>query len=240
MYLPLGDGEALLEVRYLGIDPTIRGWLDERGNYMPGVVIGEPVRSNGVGVVVETNNPDEYPLGRAFMHLTGWQQYCVVRVESVPADHDGVRSRQAHRRVGCARSHRDHGLRRCARSREAPTGRDVPGVGRREQRRIDRGADRQAPRRTGHRDCGFRREVRVGGRRARIRRMHRLQDRRRRGPAEGARAEGRRHLLRQRGRRVARHGAAPARVARRESSSAATSRRTTPMASRPRCTTPAI
>lgn len=80
----LGDGEALLEVRYLGIDPTIRGWLDERGNYMPGVVIGEPVRSNGVGVIVETNNPQEYPLGRAFMHLTGWQQYCVVESNPFP------------------------------------------------------------------------------------------------------------------------------------------------------------
>ena len=33
----LGPGEALLEVKYVGIDPTIRGWLDERGNYMPGV-----------------------------------------------------------------------------------------------------------------------------------------------------------------------------------------------------------
>jgi NADPH-dependent curcumin reductase CurA len=88
----LGEGEALLEIRYLGIDPTIRGWLDERGNYMPGVAIGECVRSNGVGVVVETNNPEEYPLGRAFMHLTGWQQYCVVQsnpfppITMVPAD----------------------------------------------------------------------------------------------------------------------------------------------------------
>ena len=80
----LGEGEALLEVRYLGIDPTIRGWLDERGNYMPGVAIGECVRSNGVGVVVETNNPKEYPLGRAFMHLTGWQQYCVVQSNPFP------------------------------------------------------------------------------------------------------------------------------------------------------------
>jgi NADPH-dependent curcumin reductase CurA len=80
----LGEGEALLEVRYLGIDPTIRGWLDERGNYMPGVVIGEPVRSNGVGVVVETNNPQEYPLGRAFMHLTGWQRYCIVQSNPFP------------------------------------------------------------------------------------------------------------------------------------------------------------
>jgi NADPH-dependent curcumin reductase CurA len=80
----LGDGEALLEVRYLGIDPTIRGWINERGNYMAGVAIGEVVRSNGVGVVVETNNPDEYPLGRAFMHLTGWQQYCVVQSNPFP------------------------------------------------------------------------------------------------------------------------------------------------------------
>jgi NADPH-dependent curcumin reductase CurA len=80
----LGDGDALLEIRYVGIDPTIRGWLDERGNYMAGVAIGEPVRSNGVGVVVETNNPDEYPLGAAFMHLTGWQQYCVVQANPFP------------------------------------------------------------------------------------------------------------------------------------------------------------
>jgi hypothetical protein len=80
----LGEGEALLEVRYIGIDPTIRGWINERGNYMAGVAIGEVIRSNGVGVVVETSNPDEYPLGRAFMHLTGWQQYCVVQSNPFP------------------------------------------------------------------------------------------------------------------------------------------------------------
>ena len=80
----LGEGEALFAVRYIGIDPTIRGWLDERGNYMAGVAIGEVVRSNGIGVVVETNNPDEYPLGRAFTHLTGWQEYCVVQSNPFP------------------------------------------------------------------------------------------------------------------------------------------------------------
>src|SRR4029077_4359728 len=80
----LREGEALLQVQYLGIDPTIRGWLDERGNYMPGVAIGECVTSNGGGAVVETNNPDEYPLGRAFMHLTGWQEYCVVHSTPFP------------------------------------------------------------------------------------------------------------------------------------------------------------
>jgi NADPH-dependent curcumin reductase CurA len=77
----LGSGEALLQVKYVGIDPTIRGWLDERGNYLPGVAIGEVVRSNGVGVVVETNDPEKYPLGRAFMALVGWQQYRVLAAD---------------------------------------------------------------------------------------------------------------------------------------------------------------
>lgn len=74
----LGPGEALSAVRYLGIDPSIRGWLDERGNYMAGIGIGEVVRSNGLAVVIETNDPDKYPLGRAFMALTGWQEYRVL------------------------------------------------------------------------------------------------------------------------------------------------------------------
>jgi NADPH-dependent curcumin reductase CurA len=80
---PLGPGEALMVVRYLAIDPTIRGWLDERGNYMAGVGIGECVRSSGVGVVVETNDAEKYPIGRAFTALTGWQQYRVLRADEL-------------------------------------------------------------------------------------------------------------------------------------------------------------
>ena len=80
----LHPGEALAEVRYVGIDPTIRGWLDERGNYMAGVGIGEVVRSNGVAVVVETTDPEKYPIGRAFMALTGWQRYRVLVPEENP------------------------------------------------------------------------------------------------------------------------------------------------------------
>jgi NADPH-dependent curcumin reductase len=79
----LGPGEALLEVRYVGIDPTIRGWLDERGNYLPGVAIGEVIRSNGVGIVVATNDEDRYPLGRAIMAMVGWQQYRLLATDEV-------------------------------------------------------------------------------------------------------------------------------------------------------------
>jgi NADPH-dependent curcumin reductase CurA len=77
----LGPGEALLAVKYVGIDPTIRGWLDERGNYLPGVEIGEPIRSNGVGVVIATNDEAKFPLGRAIMAMVGWQQYRVLAAD---------------------------------------------------------------------------------------------------------------------------------------------------------------
>jgi len=80
----IGAGGALLEVRYLGIDPTIRGWLNEGGNYMPGVAIGEVVRSNGVGVVVETDDAKQFPLGAWFMGLTGWQQYWAIAADEFP------------------------------------------------------------------------------------------------------------------------------------------------------------
>lgn len=81
---PLEPGQALLEVHYVGIDPTIRGWLDERGNYMAGVAIGEVIRANGAGVVVETTDPDRYPLGAAFMAFTGWQEYRVLQAHEDP------------------------------------------------------------------------------------------------------------------------------------------------------------
>jgi NADPH-dependent curcumin reductase CurA len=73
----IGDGEALVRVTHVAIDPAIRGWLNERGNYLPGVAIGEPVRSNGGGVVVASKN-EHLPVGCVAMALTGWQDYCVI------------------------------------------------------------------------------------------------------------------------------------------------------------------
>jgi hypothetical protein len=80
----LTAGQALAEIHFLGIDPTIRGWIDVKGNYMAPVAIGEPVRANGVGVIVETTNPDDYPLGAAFMALMNWQEYRVLDASENP------------------------------------------------------------------------------------------------------------------------------------------------------------
>ena len=71
-----GPGEALVEVTWLSIDPTIRGWM-AYDTYLPAIEIGAPIRSGGLGTVVESNN-DALPVGATVFAMTGWQQYAVV------------------------------------------------------------------------------------------------------------------------------------------------------------------
>ena len=73
----LKDGEALVKVRYLSIDPTIRTWMDDIPSYLPPIQIGEVVRSGGVGEVVESRT-DAYAPGQLVFGMTGWQEYTVI------------------------------------------------------------------------------------------------------------------------------------------------------------------
>ena len=69
-------GEALVEVGWLSIDPTIRGWMAQ-DTYLPAIEIGAPVRSGGLGTVVRSN-ADSLPVGATVFGMTGWQQYALV------------------------------------------------------------------------------------------------------------------------------------------------------------------
>ncbi len=71
------DGEALVKVRYLSIDPTIRTWMDDVPSYLPPIQIGEVVRSGGVGEVVESRT-DAYQAGQLVFGMTGWQDYVIA------------------------------------------------------------------------------------------------------------------------------------------------------------------
>jgi len=73
---PLGDGEALAVVRYLSIDPTIRGWISH-DTYLPAVPIGDVVRSGGTAEVVASTR-DDLPVGTAVFGMTGWQEVCRI------------------------------------------------------------------------------------------------------------------------------------------------------------------
>jgi len=82
-----GPGEALVKVGWLSIDPTIRGWM-AMDTYLPAIEIGAPIRSGGLGEVIESNN-DDYPVGSTVFGMTGWQEYTVVGAGSNPIP-DGI------------------------------------------------------------------------------------------------------------------------------------------------------
>jgi hypothetical protein len=71
----LEDGQALVEVAYLSLDPTNRGWASGE-TYMPAVEIGEVMRGVGVGRVVEARAPG-LAAGDTVSGLLGWQRYAV-------------------------------------------------------------------------------------------------------------------------------------------------------------------
>jgi len=72
-----GPGQALVAVRYLSIDPTIRTWMNDAPGYLPPIALGEVVRSGGVGEVVSTNS-ERYSVGDMVTGLTGWQDYVLA------------------------------------------------------------------------------------------------------------------------------------------------------------------
>ncbi|HXY41499.1 MAG TPA: NADP-dependent oxidoreductase [Vicinamibacteria bacterium] len=78
---PLGEGQVLVQVVLLSLDPTNRGWA-AGDTYMPAVPIGEVMRGLAVGWVVESHDPRFAP-GDAVSGLLGWQRYAVVAGEAL-------------------------------------------------------------------------------------------------------------------------------------------------------------
>ena len=72
----LKEGEALAKVKYLSMDPTMRGWM-AADTYMPAVKIGEVMRSLGLAEIVESKHA-QYKKGDKIVGLTGLQEYVVV------------------------------------------------------------------------------------------------------------------------------------------------------------------
>jgi NADPH-dependent curcumin reductase CurA len=73
----IADGEALVKLRYLSIDPTIRTWMDDVPGYLPPIQIDEVIRSGAVGEVVESRS-EAYRPGQLVFGMAGWQEYVVA------------------------------------------------------------------------------------------------------------------------------------------------------------------
>ena len=73
----IGDNQFLVEVEYVSVDPAMRGWISDVGNYSEPVPLNSTMRSFGVGKIIFSKNKnfkvDEYVVG-----WLGWQRFSVV------------------------------------------------------------------------------------------------------------------------------------------------------------------
>jgi NADPH-dependent curcumin reductase CurA len=77
-----GDGEVVVKVLYLSLDPAMRGWMNDTRSYVPPVGIGDVMRALGAGEVVASNHPD-VSVGDHVTGLFGVQEYAVAHGKAV-------------------------------------------------------------------------------------------------------------------------------------------------------------
>jgi len=66
-----GQGEILVQVNWLSLDPAMRFWLKDVRSYMPPVQIGEVMRSSGLATVIEAGEGCRLQLGDIISCLPG-------------------------------------------------------------------------------------------------------------------------------------------------------------------------
>lgn len=77
------EGEMLVRVRAISMEPAIRGWLDDNDkNYFEPLPIGAVIRSLSVGQVITSNLPGYEP-GDYVHGLMGWEDYTIADKDTV-------------------------------------------------------------------------------------------------------------------------------------------------------------
>ncbi len=76
------DGELLIRNLFLSVEPAMRGWIADAGNYAAPVAIGSVMRALAVGEVVESRHSAFTP-GEIVTGWFGWQLHAAVGAEAV-------------------------------------------------------------------------------------------------------------------------------------------------------------
>ncbi len=71
-----GQGQLLLRIRYLSLDPYMRGRMSAAKSYAAPVEIGQPMEGGTVAEVIESRHPD-YAAGDIVLSHSGWQSYAL-------------------------------------------------------------------------------------------------------------------------------------------------------------------
>ena len=72
----LHEGELLIRVLFISLDPAMRGWMNQSRSYVPPVAIGEVMRALALGQVVASKNP-LFAVGKHFSGAFGVQEYFI-------------------------------------------------------------------------------------------------------------------------------------------------------------------
>ncbi|KIY02783.1 uncharacterized protein Z520_01248 [Fonsecaea multimorphosa CBS 102226] len=82
----LKEGQVLLKAVYLSNDPAQRSWIsplsDPERSYLPPLEPGDPMRSLGIGEVVESRS-DAFPVGTLVVAITGWSEFSIHDTEGL-------------------------------------------------------------------------------------------------------------------------------------------------------------
>jgi NADPH-dependent curcumin reductase len=70
------DGQFLVQVHYISLDPAMRGWMNEGKSYIPPVGIGEVMRAGAAGRVIASENK-HFGLGDYVTGGFGVQEYAI-------------------------------------------------------------------------------------------------------------------------------------------------------------------
>jgi NADPH-dependent curcumin reductase CurA len=71
------EGQVLLKIRYLSLDPYMRGRMSAAKSYAAPVELGQVMEGGTVGEVLESSHPD-YTAGDVVLSHSGWQSYAVA------------------------------------------------------------------------------------------------------------------------------------------------------------------
>ncbi|MEZ5462905.1 NADP-dependent oxidoreductase [Dokdonella sp.] len=71
-----GEGEILVRILFISLDPAMRGWMNEGKSYIAPVGIGEVMRAGAAGVVVASNSP-AFSVGDHVVGALGVQDYAI-------------------------------------------------------------------------------------------------------------------------------------------------------------------
>ncbi len=73
----LSEGQVLVRVVYLSLDPAHRIWMNEADSYLPALALGDVMRGGAIGVVEESKHAGFAP-GDLAQGLLGWQEYAAL------------------------------------------------------------------------------------------------------------------------------------------------------------------